>query len=88
MRRCYPRPRRVKPDLRDDQVDVLLRDHHPAYVSWERHLTIRAALQDNSTQFKPSRGAPRRGGGVLQGLVVCGRCGCRMRLHKRAPKWR
>jgi len=64
-----------------DQVDVLLRDHHPASVSWERHLAIRAALQDNSTQFKPSRGAPRRGGGVLQGLVVCGRCGCRMRLH-------
>jgi DNA invertase Pin-like site-specific DNA recombinase len=64
-----------------DQVDVLLRDHHPAYVSWERHLAIRAALQDNSTQFKPSHGAPRRGGGVLQGLVVCGRCGCRMRLH-------
>src|ERR671918_146377 len=44
-------------------------------------ITIRAALQDNSTQFKPSRGAPRRGGGLLQGLVVCGRCGCRMRLH-------
>ena len=64
-----------------DEVDVLLRDHHPAYVSWDRHLAIRAALQDNSTQFKPSRGAPRRGGGVLQGLVVCGRCGCRMRLH-------
>jgi DNA invertase Pin-like site-specific DNA recombinase len=64
-----------------DEVDVLLRDHHPAYVSWDRHLAIRAALQDNSTQFKPSRGAPRRGGGVLQGLAVCGRCGCRMRLH-------
>jgi DNA invertase Pin-like site-specific DNA recombinase len=64
-----------------DEVDVLLRDHHPAYVSWDRHLAIRAALRDNSTQFKPSRGAPRRGGGVLQGLVVCGRCGCRMRLH-------
>lgn len=63
------------------EVDVLLRDHHPAYVSWERHLAIRAALRDNSSQFKPSRGAPRRGGGLLQGLVVCGRCGCRMLLH-------
>ena len=61
-----------------DQVDVLLRDHPPAYVSWERHLAIRAAIQDNSTQFKPGHGAPRRGGGVLQGLVVCG---CRMRPH-------
>ncbi len=60
---------------------VLLHDHHPAYISWERFLANRAALRDNATQFKPSRGAPRRGGGLLQGLVVCGRCGCRMRVH-------
>lgn len=64
-----------------DQVDVLLRDHHPAYVSWEQFLATRVTLQDNSTQHHPSRGAPRQGGGLLQGLVVCGRCGCRMRLH-------
>ncbi len=64
-----------------DQVDVLLRDHHVGYIGWERYLAIRGALQENSGQFQPSRGAPRRGGGLLQGLVVCGRCGCRMRLH-------
>lgn len=64
-----------------DQVDVLLRDHHPAYLSWERYLAVRAALRDNSSQFRPSHGAPRRGGGLLQGLVICGRCGCRMQLH-------
>jgi DNA invertase Pin-like site-specific DNA recombinase len=64
-----------------DQAEVLLRDHHAAYISWERYLTNRAALRDNSTQFRPSRGAPQRGGGLLQGLVVCGRCGCRMLVH-------
>jgi len=64
-----------------DEVAVLRHDHHPAYVSWERYLLNRAALRDNATQFKPSRGAPRRGGGLLQGIVVCGRCGCRMRMH-------
>ena len=64
-----------------EQVEVLLHDHHPAYLSWERYLANRATLRDNSTQFQPSRGAPRRGGGLLQGLVVCGRCGCRMLLH-------
>lgn len=64
-----------------DQIDVLLRDHHPAYVSWERYLAIRAALRDNSTQFRPSPGAPRQGQALLQGLVVCGRCGCRMLPH-------
>jgi DNA invertase Pin-like site-specific DNA recombinase len=64
-----------------DQVDVLLHDHHPAYLSWARYLAVRAALRDNSRQFKPSSGAPRPGGGLLQGLVVCGRCGCRMHLQ-------
>jgi DNA invertase Pin-like site-specific DNA recombinase len=64
-----------------DQVDVLLRDHHAAYITWERYLTNRAVLRDNSTQFRPSRGAPQRGSGLLQGLVVCGRCGCRMLVH-------
>jgi DNA invertase Pin-like site-specific DNA recombinase len=64
-----------------DQVAVLLRDHHPGFVPWERYLANRAALQDNSRQFQPSRGAPRRGSGLLQGLVVCGRCGCRMEVH-------
>jgi DNA invertase Pin-like site-specific DNA recombinase len=64
-----------------DQVDVLLHDHHPAYVSWERYLANRAKLRDNSRQFQSSRGAPRQGSGLLQGLVVCGRCGCRMRLQ-------
>jgi DNA invertase Pin-like site-specific DNA recombinase len=64
-----------------DQVDVLLHDHHPAYISWERYLTNRAILKDNSRQFQSSRGAPRHGEGLLQGLVVCGRCGCRMRMQ-------
>jgi hypothetical protein len=64
-----------------DQVAVLLRDHHPAYVPWDRYLANRAALRDNSRQFQPSRGAPREGSGLLQGLVVCGRCGCRMQMH-------
>jgi DNA invertase Pin-like site-specific DNA recombinase len=64
-----------------DEAAVLLRDHHPAYISWDRFLATRAALRDNATQFQPSRGAPRSGNGLLQGLVVCGRCGCRMRLH-------
>ncbi len=64
-----------------EEAAVLLRDHHPAYISWERFLATRATLQDNASQFPASRGAPRRGHGLLQGLVVCGRCGCRMRLQ-------
>jgi DNA invertase Pin-like site-specific DNA recombinase len=69
-----------------DQVEVLLYDHHSAYVSWERYLANRAQLRDNSTQFQPSRGAPRQGSGLLQGLVVCGRCGCRMQVQYGKPR--
>jgi hypothetical protein len=64
-----------------DGVEVLLRDHHPAYLSWEQYQANSDRLRDNAARFPRSRGAPRRGAALLQGLVVCGRCGCRMQLH-------
>jgi DNA invertase Pin-like site-specific DNA recombinase len=64
-----------------DALEVLVRDHHPGYVSWDRYLATRAQLRDNTRQFASSRGAPRPGHALLPGLVVCGRCGCRMQVH-------
>lgn len=64
-----------------DALDVLLQDHHPAYIPWDRYLVNRATLRDNTRQFASSRGAPTPGHALLQGIVVCGRCGCRMRVH-------
>jgi DNA invertase Pin-like site-specific DNA recombinase len=64
-----------------EEAEVLIRDHHPAYLSWERYLANRAILRDNSRQFTPSPGAPLKGLALLQGIVFCGRCGCRMQLH-------
>jgi DNA invertase Pin-like site-specific DNA recombinase len=61
-----------------DALEILLRDHHPAYLSWEQYVANRALLRDNSRQFQSSRGAPRSGAALLQGIVFCGRCGCRM----------
>jgi DNA invertase Pin-like site-specific DNA recombinase len=57
---------------------VLLRDHYPAYISWsqyERNLTQLAA--NRSTSKTP--GAVRNGKALVAGLLVCGRCGARMR---------
>jgi DNA invertase Pin-like site-specific DNA recombinase len=68
-----------------DDVGVLRRDHHPAYLSWEQYLANCAALRDNGRRFPTSRGAPQGGAGLLQGLVVCGRCGCRMQLRYGVP---
>jgi DNA invertase Pin-like site-specific DNA recombinase len=64
-----------------DELEVLLREHHPGYLSWDQYVTNRARLRDNTRQFRSSRGAPRPGQALLQGIVVCGRCGCRMEPH-------
>jgi len=57
-------------------------DVYPAYISWEQYLTNRSRLQDNATAFdhtcQPTRGAPRSGESLLQGLALCGVCGHHM----------
>jgi hypothetical protein len=67
-----------------DELEVLIRDHHPGSVSWERDLAKRALLRENSQQFAPSPGAPQKGSALLQGIVDCGRYGCRRKPHDAA----
>ncbi|HEY2154138.1 MAG TPA: recombinase family protein [Isosphaeraceae bacterium] len=67
------RPQRVPPD----QWQVLLRDRYPAYITWERYESNVARLAENRS-LREARGSTRRGGALLTGLVVCGRCGARM----------
>lgn len=62
-----------------DELEILIRDHHPAYLTWEQYLANRQTLRDNCQRFQSSRGAPREGQALLVGIVYCGRCGCRMR---------
>jgi hypothetical protein len=76
-----PGPARPRRRFALDAREVLLHDHHPAYLTWEQYLANRAVLRDNARQFVTSRGAPQPGSALLQGIVVCGRCGCRMQVH-------
>ena len=59
---------------------VLIKDHHPAYISWEQYQQNIAQLKSNQTRSN-ELGHPRQGISLLSGLVVCGRCGCRMALQ-------
>lgn len=55
---------------------VFLRDHHPAYISWEQYLRNLDLLQDNSNmRGRTIRGSARDGAALLAGLLRCGRCG-------------
>jgi DNA invertase Pin-like site-specific DNA recombinase len=69
----HPKSGRKAPDL--DNAHVVLHDHLPAYISWERYLENRKQLQSNATK---QRGPVRAGVALLSGLLICGRCGLRM----------
>lgn len=62
---------------------VLIRDAHPGYISWEEFERNQITLKENAFGFSDgSRGrAPREGNALLQGRVLCGHCGARMRVH-------
>ncbi len=68
-----------------EEIPVLLRDRLPAYISWERYLANRERLNQNRA-LADSPGTPRGGTALLQGLVVCGKCGHRMTTRYKAPQ--
>jgi DNA invertase Pin-like site-specific DNA recombinase len=55
---------------------VLLHDHHPSYISWERYQRNQTMLFENAhMKKKMSRSASRGGQSLLAGLMRCRRCG-------------
>jgi DNA invertase Pin-like site-specific DNA recombinase len=74
-------------ELPREQWQVLIHDHHEAYVSWEQFLAIEAKLAANRT----NAGArpPREGTALCQGIVFCGACGRSMqvRYQDRHPRY-
>jgi DNA invertase Pin-like site-specific DNA recombinase len=75
--------RRCKRKRPQEAWPICLRDHHPAYISWDEFMANQRRLADNRPRPQgPDRhGAAREGRALLQGLVLCGRCGHRMSVH-------
>jgi hypothetical protein len=60
---------------------VLIRDHHPWYISWEDFEQNQRMISENAhMQKRADRKAARGGRALLAGLVRCGRCGRMMRV--------
>lgn len=58
---------------------IVIHDAHSAYISWSQFLANRRQLDDNRTfRAEERRGVIREGSALLQGIVLCGRCGRRM----------
>jgi hypothetical protein len=63
---------------------VLLRDRHPAYISWEQYEANQERLAQNRSRYS-SRCSVRGGRALLAGLVVCARCQRRFRTQYGGP---
>ncbi len=65
-----------------EEWKVLIKDHLPAYISWERYLKNQDRLRQN-VRGKTTPGVPGKGASLLSGLLVCGTCGRRMTVAYR-----
>jgi hypothetical protein len=66
---------------RPDEWKVVLKDHHPAYITPEQYQANQQKIAMNAQRFTASRGAVNRGSSLLAGLVECHRCGHKMQVH-------
>lgn len=63
-------------NLSQDQWQVLLRDAHPGYITWEQYQENQQRLRENEqVRHIDHHSPPREGPALLQGLALCGRCG-------------
>src|SRR5579864_2265362 len=64
-----------------DEWNVLLRDRHPGYISWQEFEDNQKLLLENAHMKKNcARKSARGGRALLTGLMRCGRCGRMMRV--------
>ncbi len=70
-----------------EEWEVLIREAHAGYIDWDEYEQNQRRLRDNCQAYGKDRrkSPPREGPALLQGLLICGRCGKRMtvRYHSR-----
>ncbi|MGC2306264.1 recombinase family protein [Candidatus Binatus sp.] len=67
---------------RRSEWGVLLRGHHPGYISWEQYERNQGLIRENANvKGAMVAGSVRNGGGILAGMLRCGHCGRKLRIH-------
>ena len=63
--------------------DVLIKDHHAAYIGWDEFERNLKAIANNATGMSSAltRGAAREGELLLPGLLRCGHCARKLHVH-------
>jgi len=78
---------RVQP-LPREEWHTFLPESHPAYISWDEYERNLKRLRESAQAIGSDRrkSPPREGPALLQGLIVCGKCGRRMTLRYHARR--
>jgi excisionase family DNA binding protein len=72
---------------RREEWEVLIRDHHDGYISWEEYDRNQKIIAGNANMKGTMvAGAVRNGGGLLVGLLRCGHCGRRLKVLHHARR--
>jgi len=67
--------------------EVLIRDHHPGYISWEDYENNLRTINGNANmKGEMVAGSVRKGGGLLIGLLRCGHCGRKLKVLHNGPR--
>jgi excisionase family DNA binding protein len=72
---------------RREEWEVLIRDHHDGYISWEEYDRNQKIIAGNANMKGTMvAGSVRKGGGLLVGLLRCGHCGRRLKVLHHARR--
>jgi DNA invertase Pin-like site-specific DNA recombinase len=76
-----PKVVKYQEHLKREDWQIVFHDAHPAYITWAEFLENEKRLNNNrNVRGEGVTGAPRDGPALLQGLVICGKCGRRMHV--------
>jgi DNA invertase Pin-like site-specific DNA recombinase len=65
-----------------DAWEVLIKDHHEGYITWEEFVRNQNLIADNANgKSYLGRGSVRRGEALLSGLFRCARCGRKLQVY-------
>ena len=71
-----------------EEWSVLIQNAFEGYITWEEYMRNQEKLHQNAQTVFQTQGAPLKGAALLQGLVLCAKCGRRMRMaYNRNPAY-
>lgn len=62
-----------------EEWKVLIKDHLPAYITWDRFVKNQERIRQNR-QRRDAQGVARKGAALLTSVLVCGKCGWKMNI--------